>query len=322
MGYWGWRRLCTVFVSVWVVGCSITHPSAPTALPTLPPLIPLITHSATRAPLSTPFVPPLDVPLPISTPIYYSVAPGDTLLGIARRFGVGLEALRVANDTLELDPLALPVGQLILIPDPPFDASGQPILATAVPTGLQLGQPTCYPTPTNTVLCLGLVHNSSTQPVSRVNLRVRLLRADGSLLADGETGLEQAVIPAESSAPYHAQFAAQWRDYSAAWVVLRSADVMTMDDWVVLLLEREDVRHEADRYTVAALLRNTNPYPARVRRAVLTVLDSSGNVAGYRVLPLEQHVAAGEALALQLSAQAQSPPARHLLYVEAEAVRD
>jgi LysM repeat protein len=322
MGYWGWRRLCTVFVSVWVVGCSITHPSAPTALPTLPPLPTLIIHAATLTPLATSFVPPLDVPLPTTTPIRYSVVPGDTLLGIARRFGVGLDALRMANSSLDLDPLALPVGQAILIPDPPFDASGQPILATAVPSGLLINQPTCYPTPTSTVLCLGLVHNSSVQPVGRVNLRVRLLRADGSLLADGDTGLEQAVIPANSSAPYHARFAAEWRDYSAVWSVLLSADTMPLHVWVTLLPEREDLRREAERYTVAALLRNTNPQPVQLRRAVLTLLDGAERVVGYRVLPLDQQVAVGETLALQLSAQAQSTAARHLLHVEAEILPD
>lgn len=322
MGYWGWRRLCSVFVSVWVVGCSITHPSAPTALPTLSPSPTLVTHTATRPSLATPFIPPLDVPPSTATPIYYNVAPGDTLLGIARRFGVGLDALQRANSSLNLNPLMLPVGVPILIPDPPFDAEGQPILATAVPAGLLLDQPTCYPTPTSTVLCLGLVRNSSAQPVGRVNLRVRLLRADGSLLADSETGLEQAVVPPGSSAPYRAQFAAQWREYSAAWTVLRSADPMPSGAWFVLLLEREDVQREADRYVVAALLRNTNSQPVHLRRAVLTLLDGAGQVTGYRVVPLDQRIEAGGALALQLEARAQSAPAHHQLYVEAETLAD
>lgn len=44
----------------------------------------------------------------------YVVQPGDTLFGIARQFGVTLEALQAANPTVNAD--ALPVGQALAIP--------------------------------------------------------------------------------------------------------------------------------------------------------------------------------------------------------------
>src|SRR5262245_28402316 len=102
MGYWGWRRLVAAFISVWVVGCSTTHESAPTLPSTKLPLVTL-----TAQPSSSP-TPQLILesspvaPAPIApTPIVYTVQPGDTLLQIALRFGVDLAVLQAANGGIE-----------------------------------------------------------------------------------------------------------------------------------------------------------------------------------------------------------------------------
>lgn len=56
----------------------------------------------------------LSVPTPKSTSTYHDVKSGETLSGIAKKYGVTLEALRAAN-VFEKDPVLQP-GQLILIP--------------------------------------------------------------------------------------------------------------------------------------------------------------------------------------------------------------
>src|SRR5689334_16611660 len=117
MGHWGWRRLCAVFISVWVVGCSTIHDAAPTLPPTQSPkvtLIALIPISPTPQPtLESSLATPLELP---ATPVTYTVQQGDTLLQIALRFGVDLTLLQSANGGI--DPPSLQIGQQLTIPGP------------------------------------------------------------------------------------------------------------------------------------------------------------------------------------------------------------
>src|SRR5215470_14609477 len=100
MGYWGLRHVCAAFVSVWVVGCSITHDAAPTLPPTrLPPVTLTMQISSETSPPPTPIPPPAS-PTPEPTAIVYSVQPGDTLLAIAVQYGVELKDLQAANPPL------------------------------------------------------------------------------------------------------------------------------------------------------------------------------------------------------------------------------
>lgn len=56
----------------------------------------------------------LTMPTPRSTSTYHDVQPGETLSGIARKYGVTLDALKAAN-VFDNDPVLKP-GDLILIP--------------------------------------------------------------------------------------------------------------------------------------------------------------------------------------------------------------
>ncbi|MCE2470419.1 MAG: LysM peptidoglycan-binding domain-containing protein [Anaerolineae bacterium] len=76
--------------------------------------------SATGTPVSppqetaTPTVQPTPTPLPTSVPVTYSVQPGDTLFGIAVRFGVSIVELAQLNGITNYDQLS--VGQVLTIP--------------------------------------------------------------------------------------------------------------------------------------------------------------------------------------------------------------
>jgi len=318
MGHWGWRRMLTFFVSVLVVGCSTTHDAAPTFSPTNLPPVTLMARIATASPPPVVILIPQSSPESISTPTHYTIQVGDTLLGIAARFGVPYEALKAAN--ADLNPLTLPINQTILIPNPQFDVAGTPILPTSTPAQLELPAPTCYASPTSTVLCMGWVANNLLQPVERVVVYVRLLRRDGTQLAEGEVGVEQGVIPTGASAPYRVLFNANWLDYGSVVVSLRSADIASSltEKRVSLQIEGEQQHLENGFYIVSATLRNDTEAPVHLLRAILTLRDEQGRITGYRVLPLTGDLAGNELVNIDISAVSQTADTvSHTLFVEA-----
>ena len=318
MGYWGWRRMLTLCVSVFVVGCSTNHEAAPTFAPTQLPPVTLMPRVSTASPPPSVLLIPQSTPITISTPTHYTIQVGDTLLGIAAQFGVPYDALKAAN--ADLDPLALPINQTIIIPDPQFDSAGTPILPTSTPAQLELPSPTCYPSPTGTVLCMGWVANNILQPVERVTLHVRLLRRDASVLAEGDIGVEQGVIPTGVSAPYRILFNANWLEYANAVVTLQSADVASMgsENRIGLQIEADQQRLENGFYIISATLRNDTSTSVRLLRAVLTLRDDQGRITGYRVMALSGDLGGNEQITLEISAVSQTGDlVSHTLFVEA-----
>ncbi len=320
MGYWGWRRILTFFVSVMVVGCSATYESSSIMPPTSFPPITLIARGLiTPTPPSVAYLPP-DTPQAAPTALIYVVQPGDTLLGIASQFGVTLDDLQSANGTV--NPFTLPIGGTMLIPNPPFTAEGVPRLPTPTPAVLVLLPPACRPSATDGIICLGRILNTRENGVERVNLTLQLLRADGSLLAQSSAGVEQAYIPAGGSAPYRALFKAEWQDYSGASVWLQNAEMGSADHdrYIMLDIQNQQAQHLEGRYLVSATLHNSESENVHLLQAVLTVEDASGQIIGYRVLPLDGALAAGADYPFEISVMA-AAPTTHTLYVEAEKIQ-
>lgn len=317
MGHWGWRRVLTVFISVWVVGCSTTHDAAPIEAPTMLPFHTLTPYLApTQTPQSAAYIPPF-IPQITPTTTVYTIQAGDTLLGIAIHFGVDMEALRQMNS--DLNPLTLPIGADIIIPNPIFNADGIPILPTSTPLALTLTSPTCYPTATGGIMCLGLVSNHLAIPLQRVTLGIQVFGPGGGLLTESETSIEQGVIPVGGSAPYRVLFNAAWPDFGGAAVVLRSAESAIHSRFIPLdVLEEQAAQHETE-YRIAAILHNPAAHSARLGRAVITLQDAVGHVVGFRVVQLYGEVGAGADYPLLVSASIPNGQAvTHRLYVEGE----
>lgn len=308
----------TFCVSVFVVGCSTTHDAAPTFSPTQLPPVTLIARVPTTLPPPTALLIPQFTPASAPTPIHYTIQVGDTLLGIAAQFGVSFEALKAAN--ADLDPLTLPINKTVIIPDAQFDIAGTPILPTSTPAQLELPPPTCYPSPTGAIICMGWVANNLPQPIERVLLQVRLFRTDSSVLAEGEVGVEQGIIPTGASAPYRILVAANWLEYAGAVANLRSADLAPAagEKHIALQIEAEQPTLENGYYRVSATLRNTAPGTVRLVRAILTLRDANGRITGYRVQMLNGTLESDALLSLDMNAVSQvNTPITHTLFVEA-----
>jgi len=107
--------------------------------------------------------------MPSPTPWTYQVQSGDTMLGIALRFGIPLEELKQANPGV--DPQFLSVGTRLLIP---INADNPAGLPTPTPMPLTVGTPFCAPAVDGGVVCLVTVTNPGAQAVEAVSVWVAL----------------------------------------------------------------------------------------------------------------------------------------------------
>ncbi len=171
-----WFALAVLAGLGWA-GCQPATPTpaataTSTATPT-PTLRPRLTPYASPTPTptrqqATPSPTPATAP-PTATPWRYTVRQGDTLLGIALRFGVSLKALEEANPGV--DPQAMAVGTQLIIP---VDADNPAALPTPTPLPLQVGAPHCQPAADGSAVCLVEVSNPTDHAVAAVAVTFRL----------------------------------------------------------------------------------------------------------------------------------------------------
>ena len=115
--------------------------------------------------------------LPTPTTFTYTVVAGDTLIGIAGRFGVTLEALIAANPGIQ--PSALLVGTSLVIPT----ASSNPAEPTPSPAPLRIQQARCWPQSDGGLWCFALVQNEYAQAVENLSAQFTLLDLNGQEIA-------------------------------------------------------------------------------------------------------------------------------------------
>ncbi len=150
---------------------------------TLPPPTPAGTDTPAPRPPTAP-------PPPTATPFLHTIAKGDTLLGIALRYGVTVEDIQAANP--EVDPNLLVVGTQVIVPIPLAGGGGAgdgtpEALATPTPVAVELAAPVCYPQSDGGLWCLALVGNESGRTLENVS-------GWFSLQPPGEEALGQAVV--------------------------------------------------------------------------------------------------------------------------------
>jgi LysM repeat protein len=321
MGYWGWRPLiCAVFISVWVVGCTLNaSEGSPTLSPTNTPQTTLTVRIRQPRPPTMVSQIATFTPTPVNaTPqaaLLYTVRPGDTLLGIALDFAVDVIQLQAVNP--DVDPLQLQVGQKIVIPYITVPSSS---LSPVAPVSLSLPPPSCYELPTDRVYCLGQVINLQDFPVSQVRVRVRLFHS--GLMVERVVGVEREIIWPGQSAPYSALFNGTWDDGDIASAFLHTAQAAKNEHYVQLMIENEQVEQHRGRYVVNFTLYNPSPLSSYPVNLFLLLLDSTGHIVGYRVARTERGLDPDSRLPAQIEAIAPVEDAdlTHILYAEARPV--
>jgi LysM repeat protein len=191
-------------------GCGrILQPPAPTSVvgATLAPAEtprPTATRRATFTPVPAT---PSDTPTPTvtPTPIIYVIEKGDTLLVIARQFGVTVQGIQEVNGIS--DPRRLRIGQEIIIPL--VEGEGEPtVVPTPTPVALKIQGLAFHRTPVDSLWCLGEVVNLSGKPAEEVQVEVSLHDEQGKLLASGLAFVQLDILASGRRSPFAILFSA------------------------------------------------------------------------------------------------------------------
>jgi len=188
-------RIFWLFALVVVLFLQVSCGEQPISQQLVPPanLSPYFTHTPAITPSVT--QPASQTPTVTPTPLIYKITRNDTLIGLARRFGISLEALMAANPGVA--PEALSVGQTLTIPAASQEADPA-FISTPVP--LELGAGFCQPTEGG-MTCLIPVHNPYHQALENVEVQVNLSDEHGQPLANQAASLPLNILPADQVLP-------------------------------------------------------------------------------------------------------------------------
>ncbi|MEM6528327.1 MAG: LysM domain-containing protein, partial [Chloroflexota bacterium] len=140
------------------------------------------------------------IPLPDPTPIRPIVREDDTLLEIAMNYGIALEDLLLVNPAV--DPRSLQIGEELTIPAADVDTTAENPVEVLLP----VSPATCYPTTTDSVLCMGYVSNDTPDPVEQVRVSVAIFGHNDSQIRTTTSVIQQSYIEPGGIAPYRALF--------------------------------------------------------------------------------------------------------------------
>ena len=287
-----------VLASVALGGCGrVLQPPTPTAVAGVTPTAsdtprPTATRRATFTPVPAT---PSDTPTPTvtPTPIIYVIQKGDTLIPIARQFGVTVAEIQEANGIT--DPRRLSIGQEIIIPLQV--APGPTVVPTPTPVALEIQGLAFHRTPVDSLWCLGEVLNLSGQPAEEVQVQVSLHDEQGQLLAKAEAFVQLDILAPGGRAPFGILFAAppdsfaqyQTRVLSgvpSTHLGPRYPDLTLVEDWGGYL----DEAAGAHNYQVRGQVRNTGDADAERVVLVVTLYDEEEHVVGSRAVEIAAEV--------------------------------
>lgn len=249
--------------------------------------------TATRRATFTP-VPatPSDTPTPTvtPTPIIYVIKKGDTLIPIARKFGVTVSEIQEANGIT--DPRRLSIGQEIIIPLKKGEG-GPTVVPTPTPVALQIQGLAFHVTPVESLWCLGEVVNLSGRPVEEVQVQVTLHDEQGQLLAMGAAFAELDIVAADGRAPFAILFTAPPTSFAqyqtrvlggvpSTHLGPRYPDLAVIEEYGEWLDENS--------YQVRGQVHNSGQADAEKVVVVITLYDHEDHVVGSRTVEIAAEV--------------------------------
>jgi LysM repeat protein len=245
-------------------------------------------------------------PAPTATPRTYTIKADDTLGKIATLFGVKVEDIQKANPGV--NPLALPIGKVLIIPAP--SGSEGTIQPSPTPVDLQVEFPRCFYQVGGGKWCLALIGNPGSDPVSGISLRFSLYSsATDYPSATRETALPLLVLPAGERTIAAAFFPPEDATDDILRVEVLSAIRSTDAPGILpmtVLKETTAAIPEGMEITVDYQVDPQATSPAAELDGVLTLFDGGGQPIGFRIFRSIGPMAPGAPQHLVLSAYALS----------------
>jgi len=156
---------------------------------------------STRTPSATPESPDglvveFETPIPTPTPFDYQVRAGDTMSGIAFKFGVSVDALVAINP--DVSPNSMSIGTELKIPSNPTE---QADASTSTPVPVTVEQIACHPTAERGMWCFVLVHNDTQNMIENLSAQVTLQNTEGDSVDSAPALSPLNILPPGDSLP-------------------------------------------------------------------------------------------------------------------------
>lgn len=244
----------------------------------LAPAVPYQTVPPSETPTVIPPLPGIILPTP--TTFTYTVVQGDTLNGIARRYGVTLEALLAANPGIQ--PAVLSAGTTLIIPTG-NEIPGEP---TPTPAPLPVQQARCWSEKDGGLWCFALVQNEYAETLENLSAQFTLLDANGQELVSQAAFALLNTLPPGQSMPLAVHFPPQVQtDVTVRVQVLTAIRLLPGDTrYLPVIPENTLVRVEASgqmaQVTGRVIL--TGAGTANTLWVLATSYDAAGSVVGVR----------------------------------------
>ncbi|MDW8065092.1 MAG: LysM domain-containing protein [Anaerolineae bacterium] len=226
---------------------------------------------------------PTVVPTPTSspTPIIHVVQPGDTLYGIAIKYGVSVSALQEANGIT--DPSLLQIGQKLVVPAPgQRDALARPPTPTPMPLLIQgFG---CVVSALGSLSCTGEVVNPQPHPMWNVQVRIVLRDEAGQELSAGIAGTGLDVLTSGGRSPFALVFNTIPAAYERADAQVVRAELTQEpgNRYGPVEVIRADAQVEQVDFVVRGQVRNADAKPMRRINVVVAFYDGQDRLLGFR----------------------------------------
>ncbi len=273
---------------------------------------PSATSTARPVALATATSPP-----PSPTPFTYTVRESDTLIGIAFRFGVTLDALRAANP--QVDERFLSIGQALVIP---LAVASTPEAASATPYPLQVDAPRCFLQLGGAAWCVSGIRNPGQTPVTSILVEFTITDAQGAISRTTQVTPPLERLPAGGTLPVALFVGSGLTQAPRAEARLVRAVAVADPSQNALPVEILDTSPQPLEGGLQLSLRaRLSPEAATAAggiRALLVLYNSHDQIVGWHALDLKETWAIGEIHELRLRAYTLGEAiSRHELILEA-----
>ena len=297
------------------------------ATPTPAPTVALPTARPTPAPKAAQTYAPSTLPAPkesnaTPTPVVYRVAPGDTLIPIANKFGISVQELLEAN--ANLDPTRLQIGQELRIPNTTVQLQAtRALLPSPTPLPFTVRGLNVYRTAAGSLEVLGEIFNPGPNPIGNVQLLISLMDGTGKVLLSQPFFVALEMAPPSSTSPFRVLFADPPPTYANFNInILLAENFSGNTRYAKVSVTKNQGSPEGSLFRVTGEVTNIDSAPAKQARVIITTYDPDKRVIGYRYVQLnnDEALKPGAVVPFDIALLSSSPNVASYA-VSAEAIR-